>query len=63
MNAPTALPPAVDLPAGTVAVLPMRNLVLFPQVLTPVTLGRPKSVAAFEHAIAHELPVVLALQR
>ncbi|MCZ8234312.1 MAG: endopeptidase La [Inhella sp.] len=63
MNAPTALPPAVDLPAGTVAVLPMRNLVLFPQVLTPVTLGRPKSVAAFEHAIAHELPVVLVLQR
>lgn len=36
------------LPPDVVALLPMRNLVLFPHVLAPVALGRPKSVAALQ---------------
>ena len=33
------------LPDDVVPLVPMRNLVLFPQVLAPVTIGRPRSVA------------------
>jgi ATP-dependent Lon protease len=51
------------LPDDVVALLPMRNLVLFPNVLTPVALGRPKSIAALQYAVAHQLPVGLVLQR
>ncbi|WP_425259383.1 endopeptidase La [Rubrivivax sp. RP6-9] len=60
----TPTPPAADtLPEGVVALLPMRNLVLFPHVLTPVALGRPKSVAALEHAAARQLSLGLVLQK
>jgi len=51
------------LPADVVALLPMRNLVLFPHVLAPVALGRPKSVAALQQAVACEAPVGLVLQK
>ncbi len=56
-------PPAPVLPDDTVPLLPMRNVVLFPHVLTPVTLGRPKSVAALEHALAGNQQVALVLQK
>lgn len=51
------------LPADVVVLLPMRNLVLFPNVLTPVALGRTKSVAALQYAVAHQLPLGLVLQK
>lgn len=51
------------LPADVVALLPMRNLVLFPHVLAPVALGRPKSVAALQQAVACKAPVGLVLQK
>lgn len=57
------LPCADPLPADVVALLPMRNLVLFPHVLAPVALGRPKSVAALQHAVACQVPVGLVLQK
>lgn len=57
------LPCASALPADVVALLPMRNLVLFPHVLAPVALGRPKSVAALQQAVACKAPVGLVLQK
>ncbi len=33
------------LPVGTYAIVPMRNVVLFPHLLMPVTVGRPRSLA------------------
>ena len=35
-------------------VLPLKNAVLFPLVLMPLTIGRPNSIAATEAALASE---------
>ncbi len=51
------------LPEGVLAIVPMRNVVLFPHVVTPVTVGRPKSIAAIEHALATHAPIGVVLQR
>lgn len=58
-------PPVTEetLPQGAFALLPMRNLVLFPHVLMPVSVGRPRSIAAIEQAIRNQTPVVIVLQR
>lgn len=61
---PAAPPPALARDEETLyAVLPMRNLVLFPNVLAPVSVGRPKSLAALRHAVDRQQPVVLVLQK
>jgi ATP-dependent Lon protease len=41
----------------------MRNVVLFPHVLTAVTVGRAKSIAAVEHALHSNAPLGIVLQR
>ncbi|MDE2370808.1 MAG: endopeptidase La [Burkholderiales bacterium] len=51
------------LPDGTAAVVPMRNVVLFPHLPMPITVGRPKSVAAVEYALAHKAALTIALQK
>ncbi|MDP3251698.1 MAG: endopeptidase La [Hydrogenophaga sp.] len=56
-------PTPSGLPDQVVPLLPMRNLVLFPHVLTPVALGRPKSVAALQYAVTNKVPVGLVLQK
>jgi len=54
--------PAAPYPS-VVALLPMRNLVLFPHVMSPITVGRSKSVAALQQAMAGGLPLGLVLQK
>ena len=39
------------LPADAIMLVPMRNTVLFPGVISPVTVGRPGSVAAAKEAV------------
>jgi ATP-dependent Lon protease len=51
------------LPDDVVPLVPMRNLVLFPQVLAPVTIGRPRSVAAVAQATATRGLLAVVLQR
>ena len=51
------------LPPDVVPIVPMRNLVLFPQVLAPITIGRPRSVAAVARAIGSKDPLIVVLQR
>ena len=46
MSQPTA--PTIELPPGVAALIPMRNLVLFPYVLVPISEGRAKSITALE---------------
>src|SRR5262245_58817968 len=51
------------LPADAIMLVPMRNTVLFPGVISPLTVGRPGSVAAAKEAVRATKPVGLLLQR
>ena len=55
--------PILALPADAVAIVPVRNLVLFPGVLSPLTMGRPQSVAAVEDAVRSRRQIGLLLQK
>ena len=52
-----------ELPQDVIALVPMRNVVLFPHVLMPITVGRIKSIAAVEHALQSNKPVGIVLQK
>lgn len=52
-----------DLPADVIALVPMRNVVLFPHVLMPITVGRVKSIATIEHALQSKTPIGIVLQK
>ena len=41
----------------------MRNTVLFPGVVAPITIGRPKSIAAAQQAVREQRPIGILLQR
>ena len=51
------------LPPDVIALVPMRNVVLFPHVMMPVTVGRAKSVAAVEYALDSEAQLGIVLQK
>jgi ATP-dependent Lon protease len=54
------LPP---LPADAVPIVAMRNVVLFPGIVLPITLGREESIAAAQEAVRTGRKVGLLLQR
>ena len=54
---------AVPLPPDAMIVVPVRNMVLFPEVVLPLTVGRPSSVAAVQQAVREQRQVVLVLQK
>ena len=56
MDAPTQPPTLPDLPEDVVALVPMRNVVLFPHVLMPIAVGRARSIAAVPHALRSSVP-------
>ena len=45
------------------ALLPVRDRVLFPQMVTPLPVGRPRSLRAIEYALAHDQTVFIVAQR
>jgi ATP-dependent Lon protease len=51
------------LPPDAIAIVCMRNLVLFPGMILPAGLGRERSVAAAQEAVRSDRPVGLLLQR
>ncbi len=55
--------PESSLPPGVVALIPMRNFVLFPHALTAISVGRDSSIAALRHALEGEVPVGVVLQK
>lgn len=63
--APTAPSQAEQraLPSDAFPVIPVRNMVLFPEIVTPVTIGRAGSVAAAQQAVREQRQVVIVLQR
>src|SRR5262245_15437962 len=57
------LPAVKPIPADALILVPMRNTVLFPGVLSPLAVGRALSVAAVQEAARTERPVGFLLQR
>src|SRR5688572_17640514 len=55
--------PEIDLPADVLPLLPVRNLVLFPGTVVPVTMARPRSIAAAQAGVRSERPIGIVLQR
>jgi ATP-dependent Lon protease len=51
------------LPPDAVIILPVRTVVLFPGVVFPISVGRPRSVAAAQEAIRQERQVGILMQR
>ena len=51
------------LPHDALIILPVRNLVLFPGVVLPITIGRPRSRAAAQEAVRTQRPIGVLLQR
>jgi len=55
--------PVKPLPEDALILIPMRNTVLFPGVISPITVGRAASVAAAQEAVRSEKNVGFLLQR
>jgi ATP-dependent Lon protease len=55
--------PAPSLPPDALIIVPVRSMVLFPGVVLPVTLGRPRSVLAAQRAVKEQKPVGIVMQR
>ncbi len=54
------LPP---LPPDALIIIPVRNTVLFPGLVLPISVGRPKSIAAAQQAVREQRQVGILLQR
>ena len=52
-----------SLPTDAFIVVPVRNMVLFPEMVVPVSIGRPASVAAAQQAVREQRQIVVVLQR
>jgi ATP-dependent Lon protease len=51
------------IPPDALIILPVRNTVLFPQNVLPITVGRQRSVAAAQQALREQRPVGILMQR
>jgi ATP-dependent Lon protease len=65
-SAPTVTPSpdqSTPIPGDALIIVPVRNTVLFPGVVIPITIGRPKSIAAAQQAVREQRPIGILLQR
>ena len=62
-NPPPAGQPVMSLPADAMIVVPVRNTVLFPEIVFPITLGRPSTIAAAQQAVREQRQILIVLQR
>lgn len=51
------------IPDDALIIVPVRNTVLFPGVVAPITIARPKSVAAAQQALREQRSIGILLQR
>jgi ATP-dependent Lon protease len=51
------------LPADAIAIIPVREMTLFPGVVLPVTVGRQRSIAAAQSAVREQRQVGILMQR
>ena len=59
-GAETALPP---LPPDALIIVPVRDIVLFPGLVLPIAIGRPRSIAAAQQAVREQRQVGILMQR
>ena len=55
--------PGISLPADALILLPVRNTVLFPGAMLPLSLGRRRSIAAAQEAARSDRPIGIIQQR
>ncbi len=55
--------PVMSLPSDAFIVVPVRNTVLFPEIVFPITLGRPSTIAAAQQAVREQRQILIVLQR
>jgi ATP-dependent Lon protease len=53
----------VRIPDDATIIIAVRNIVLFPSVVAPITINRPKSIAAAQQALREQRPIGILLQR
>src|SRR5690606_41844970 len=56
-------PAATRLPEDVLIILPVRNTVMFPGMVLPLTVGRQQSIAAAQEAARCERPIGIIQQR
>ncbi len=54
--------PVVPGSTGSYAVLPLRDIVVFPHIIVPLFVGREKSIRALEEAVRTDRHILLATQ-
>jgi ATP-dependent Lon protease len=54
---------SVPIPTDALIIVPVRNTVLFPSVVAPITITRRKSIAAAQQALREQRPIGILLQR
>ena len=55
-------PPVIPGSTGTYAVLPLRDIVVFPHMIVPLFVGREKSIRALEEVVKGDRYILLATQ-
>ena len=55
--------PSPPLPPDALVIVPVRGMVLYPGVVLPVTLNRPRSVLAAQRAVKEQRPIGVIMQR
>ncbi|HEY5863770.1 MAG TPA: LON peptidase substrate-binding domain-containing protein, partial [Casimicrobiaceae bacterium] len=61
--APERTPALPDIPSDALVLLPTRNLVLFPGLVTPLNVGRASSLAAVQEAARSNRRIGVVLQK
>ena len=59
----TALADTSSAAGRRAAVVPVRNIVLFPGTVVPITMARPRSIAAAQQAVREQRQIGIVLQR
>ena len=55
--------PRLNIPAGAMVIIPLRNRVLFPSMIMPVMVRRPERLHAVEETVRQQLPIGFVTQR
>jgi len=56
-------PATAPLPPDALIIVPVRDTVLFPGMVFPITIGRPRSIAAAQQAVREQRPIGVLMQR